>query len=151
MRLDSLGACLNNIFHHFLFIVGFRFSFFNRYGALRTMAYAGAQPVAKKIAYKPCFPVRHLQSAFGAIRYAQPAAIAFAFVNPYNFSFHGFPLFTRLPGLDSRSFLRVPMEIPLNSSFSFLSTAFMRALNTQRPRSGQILFLNMQSAISILP
>ena len=52
------------------FVKFFGLAFFNGYGVLRAMAYAGAEAVAEEIAYKARLAVYDLQGAFRAVRYA---------------------------------------------------------------------------------
>jgi hypothetical protein len=55
------------------------------------MADARAEPVAEQIADESRLAVNDLHGAFGAVRNACPAAVAFFFVNMNDGSFHGFP------------------------------------------------------------
>ena len=57
-------------------------------GTTRAAAYAGAKAVAEQIAYQSSLAFNEAKSAFGAVRYAKTAAVAFRIVYIYNFSFH---------------------------------------------------------------
>ena len=78
---DSVGTFRVNVIHDPFFVIGFGFPFRHGYGASWAIADAGSEAVAKEFAHEACLAVDQLEGAFGAIRHAEPAPVAFFLVD----------------------------------------------------------------------
>jgi hypothetical protein len=86
-------AGVQMLFHGFLVeVIGHPFDHME--GVIRAVSQAGPQAVAEFIGHDPGFSVHDLQGALGAGGNAEPAAVAFVFIdlNDLSFDFHFFLL-----------------------------------------------------------
>jgi hypothetical protein len=78
---DGVRAQGYDVRHHAALVVRFGFPLGERDRALGAVAHAGAKAIAEQVAHQARLAVDDLQRALGAVRDAEPAAVALLFVD----------------------------------------------------------------------
>ncbi len=90
VRNNGAFSFRNHALNSCNFVIRFRFAFFERNSAYRTIANTSTKSVTKQLAHHARFAIYHLQSALVATLHTSLTAIAKRFVNFYYCSFHKF-------------------------------------------------------------